>query len=159
MTTPIGAVGTEPVPTATPGSTGDTLGGIGSDGFMQLLIAQLQYQNPLEPSDPTDMMLQTSQLAQLDATQQLLSLHQRQIGMHQAVAAAGMVGDTVSGTTPEGVVVDGVVDAVRFTTAGPVLDVAGTEIAFGDVTEVRAGPAEPDTDTTTETETTTETDA
>ena len=135
MTTSIGALGG-----VQPGASGDAgaaLGGIGSDGFMQLLIAQLRYQSPLEPSDPTDLMLQTSQLAQLDATQQLVELQQRGLGLHEAVAAAGLVGTEVAGRTPEGTTVQGVVDAVRYTTAGPVLDVAGEELAFADVVEVR----------------------
>jgi len=39
--------------------TGDSaltaLGGLGSDGFLKLMVAQLQYQNPMAPSDPSAM--------------------------------------------------------------------------------------------------------
>ncbi len=114
------------------------LGGLDSEGFMKLLIAQLRYQNPLAPSDPTDMMLQTSHLAQLDTMQQILSLQRRDIGLQQAVAAAGMLGVEVFGHAPDGTPVEGVVEAVRYTEQGPVLTVGDHDLPLGHVAELRA---------------------
>ena len=125
---------------ATP--TGDSaltaLGGLGSDGFLKLMIAQLQYQNPLAPSDPSAMMQQTAQLAQLDAVQQLASLQRRDLGLQQAVMAAGLMGETVTADGGDGTTVQGVVDAVRYTTAGPVLQVEGQDVALDAITEIRS---------------------
>ena len=128
---------------AAPGGApnGDTaltaLGGLGSDGFLKLMVAQLRYQNPLAPSDPSAMMQQTSQLAQLDAVQQLASLQRRDLGLQQAVMAAGLMGDTITADVGGGTHVQGVVDAVRYTTAGPVLQVEGQDVALDAVTEIR----------------------
>ena len=124
----------------------DAMGGMDSEGFMNLLVAQLQYQNPLEPSDPGDLMTQTSQLAQLDATQQLLQSQQRQLGLAQSVAASGMLGTEVTATDPDGVSVTGVVDSVRYTAAGPMLGIGDAEVAMSEVTEQRhvAADDEPD---------------
>lgn len=150
MPDPIAAVGaTGQVPGAgnTTDNTLQALSGIGSDGFMRLLVAQLQYQNPLEPSDPSDMMLQTAQLAQLDATNQMVELQQRNFGLQQAVMAAGMVGSEVVATDTDGLAVTGVVDAVRYTVVGPVLEVDGREVALGEVTELRhVDASQPTTD-------------
>ncbi|GGI06703.1 flagellar hook assembly protein FlgD [Egicoccus halophilus] len=125
--------------------TGDAaltaLGGLGSDGFLQLMVAQLRYQNPLNPSDPSAMMMQTAQLAQLDAVQQLASLQRRDLGLQNAVAAAGMVGTNVHALATDGTTVRGVVDAVRYTTLGPVLEIGGQEVPFDQVTEIRRTPA------------------
>lgn len=115
------------------------LGGMDSEGFMNLLVAQLKYQSPLEPKDPGDLMTQTAVLAQLDATQQLLAVQQRELGLSQAVAAAGMLGTEVTGTGPDGMSVTGVVESVRYSEAGPVLDVGGSELLFADVKTLRAG--------------------
>jgi flagellar basal-body rod modification protein FlgD len=112
------------------------LGGMDSEGFLKLLVAQLQYQSPLDPQDPGDLMTQTATLAQLDATQQLLAVQQRGLGMQQAVAAAGMLGAEVTAHDRDGVVA-GIVDAVRYTTAGPVLSIGGREVMLGDVRELR----------------------
>jgi len=51
--------------------------------------------------------------------------------------AAGLVGTSVSAQATDGTTVQGVVDAVRYTTMGPVLDVAGQEVPFDAVTEIR----------------------
>ncbi|MFA9446420.1 flagellar hook assembly protein FlgD [Egicoccus sp. AB-alg6-2] len=129
--------------------TGDgalsALGGMGSGGFLELMVAQLRYQNPMAPSDPSAMMMQTAQLAQLDAIQQLASLQRRDLGLQNAVAAAGLVGTTVNALATDGGTVQGVVDAVRYTTLGPVLDIGGQEVPFDHVTEIRK-PDAPITD-------------
>lgn len=113
------------------------LGGMDSEGFLNLLVAQLRYQSPLEPSDPGDLMTQTAALAQLDATQQLLAAQQQGLGLQQAVAASSLLGSHVSAVGDDGQTVDGIVDGIRYSAVGPVLDVAGTEVHLSSVLEIR----------------------
>ena len=40
--------------------------GMNKDDFLQLFIAQLQHQNPLEPQDPTEMLGQLAQMTQVE---------------------------------------------------------------------------------------------
>lgn len=147
MTTPIGAA------TAPQTQTGDSmlkaLGGMGSDGFMKLMIAQLQYQNPMEPTDTNEMMAQTATLAQVDAMQQLVQVQQRDLGLQQAVMAAGMLGNEVTATDADGLAVVGVVDGVRYTTDGPVLTVGDREVGLDAISEVRSVSAGSDDETAT----------
>jgi len=42
---------------------------LGKDDFLQLLITQLQYQDPTQPTDTQEILDQTSQLASLEAQQ------------------------------------------------------------------------------------------
>lgn len=119
------------------GSATSALGGMDSEAFLKLMVAQLRYQNPMEPSDPGDMMLQTAQFTQLETMQELVSLQRRDLGLQEAVMAAGLVGDRVTAVEPDGTEVSGIVEGVRYTTAGPVLDLGGTEVALGQVTEIR----------------------
>lgn len=119
------------------------LGGMDSEGFLTLLVAQLRYQSPMEPQDPGDLMTQTAALAQLDATQQLLQIQQRNMGLQQAVAATNLLGTEVTGIGPDGSPVSGTVDSIRYTPAGPALTVAGVEVGLGSVTEVRNGTTTP----------------
>lgn len=119
------------------------LGGMDSEGFLNLLVAQLKYQSPMEPQDPGDLMTQTAALAQLDATQQLLQIQQRNMGLQQAVAATNLLGTEVTGIGPDGNPISGTVDSVRYTAAGPALTVAGVEVGLGSVTEVRHGTTAP----------------
>lgn len=139
MPTPLAAIGATQ-PSQVHGSVDQAmtaLGGMDSEGFLKLLVAQLQYQSPLEPSDPGDLMTQTSALAQLDATQQLLGVQQRGIGLQQAVLAAGLMGQSVVADGVDGAPVAGEVAGIRYTADGPVLEVEGRDVRLGDVREVR----------------------
>ena len=118
------------------------LGGMDSEGFLKLLVAQLKYQSPMDPQDPGDLMTQTAALAQLDATQQLLQIQQRNMGLQQAVAASNLLGTEVTGIGPEGDPVSGMVESVRYTPAGPMLTVNGVEVAYSQLTELRHSPGE-----------------
>lgn len=123
------------------GAASSALGGLDSEAFMKLMVAQLRFQNPMEPSDPGDMMLQTAQFTQVEALQELVKLQQRDLGLQEAVMAAGLVGDEVTAVQPDGSTVSGTVQGVRYTTAGPILDLDGTEAALGQVTEIRRAAA------------------
>ncbi|MBO5302608.1 MAG: flagellar hook capping protein [Lachnospiraceae bacterium] len=45
--------------------------GLDKEAFLQLLVAQMQYQDPLEPTDNTEYIAQLATFSQLEATQNL----------------------------------------------------------------------------------------
>lgn len=63
----------------------NALGGNISDLFIKLLVAQIQNQNPLEPTDPAAFVGQLSQLSQVEALRLLADQ-----GVNQAGALASM---------------------------------------------------------------------
>lgn len=89
----IAGVGGAAAPSATgaaPGQAGrvaDQLGSLGKDTFMALLVAQLKYQNPLEPTDSMDFV---NQLAMFSMIEQLQAIREDLDQIRQAQ----------SGTTP-----------------------------------------------------------
>lgn len=136
--TSLGAV----TPATTTASTSG-VGALGPDAFMNLLIAQMRYQDPLAPSDPSAMMQQTSMLAQTEMLLQVAEAQQQLLGLTQASIAGDLVGTEITATRADGSSLVGVVDAVRFTTQGPMLVVADEEIALGATTELRLPGSEP----------------
>ena len=48
-----------------------TKNGMDKEAFLQLLVAQMQYQDPLEPMDNTEYVAQLATFSQLEATQNL----------------------------------------------------------------------------------------
>mgnify|MGYP000076329117 FL=1 len=54
-------------------STRNVSNDLGKDAFLKLLVAQLQYQNPLDPMDDTDFI---AQVAQFNALEQMQNLNQ-----------------------------------------------------------------------------------
>jgi flagellar basal-body rod modification protein FlgD len=95
---------------------------LGQDGFLQLLVAEMQNQDPLSSSqDPTQSV---TQMAQFSSVEQLTNLVQ---GAQQAQSIA-LIGHTVAYTDSDGNAGSGVVDAVTFNSGAPVIDVSGTAI-------------------------------
>ena len=95
---------------------------LGQDGFLQLLVAEMQNQDPLSSSqDPTQSV---TQMAQFSSVEQLTNLVQ---GSQQAQSIA-LIGHTVAYTDSDGNAGSGVVDAVTFNSGSPVIDVSGTAI-------------------------------
>src|SRR5688572_27406171 len=71
---------------------------MGKDSFMKLLVAQLKYQNPLSPTDSTQMMQQSAQFSMLEALQDMQESLTSQINAQSSSTALGMVGKTITAT-------------------------------------------------------------
>ena len=134
--------------TATTQSTASALGGLGSDAFLKLLVAQLRYQNPLQPTDPSSMLGQTAQFTTVETLQTLAGLQRELMGFHEAVGAMSMIGRHVTAVGYDGNPVVGVVEKVRFAEEGVMITVDGVEIPLAAVMEATAGPAGSAPDTT-----------
>jgi len=116
------------------------VGELGSDAFLKLLVAQLRYQNPLEPSDGTEFLQQTAQFSTVESLQNIVETQQRLIGLQQVGLAFDVVGKEVTALDAEGNQITGEVDAVRFVADGPVLTVNGIEVPLSEVLSVEAPP-------------------
>ena len=102
---------------------------VSSDMFYQMLSAQLQYQDPMESVDSSQMILQMAQFAQIEASNNLtnqfnifLELSSMSLGAEMAgkeVMVAVQNADGTSGTKT------GVVERVGYTSDGPILQIDG----------------------------------
>lgn len=117
------------------------LGDMDGEAFLNLLVAQMRYQDPMNPSEPTEMMQQTAMFAQVEALTGIQDLQQEMVGFHQGAMATNLVGQHVTGRDEAGSSVEGLVESVRFTPEGPRLQVGDREIALVDATEVGLPPA------------------
>jgi flagellar basal-body rod modification protein FlgD len=140
MTDAITGLGaTAPTESATSG-----LGGLGGDAFLQLLVAQLRYQNPMEPTDGTQFLQQTAQFTQVETLQTLADTQQQLMNLTQFSLAVGLTGKTVEAIDQYGTRVTGQVGGVRFTLDGPELEIGDQWIPIQNVVEVEpATPATP----------------
>jgi len=105
------------------------------DEFLRLLVAELGAQNPLEPMDGTQFVAQLAQFSVLEQIQGLREdLKQQLAAMNQGVSAwahlVDLLGQQVSGHTPDGQAFDGTVTAL--------------EIAAGGVVKVKIGSQDVD---------------
>lgn len=114
--------------TRTPSNTLD------KDAFLQLLITQMKYQDPLNPMDDKEFM---GQMAQFSALEQMQNLNAN-VSKSQAYA---MIGKTVSGTywdsnAEEYVEVTGLVSAVTTKGSETYLYVDGNDLPLSSVSVV-----------------------
>lgn len=123
------------LPTTTPPAAKDQLG---TDTFLNLLVAQLKYQNPMSPSDGTQFLAQTAQFTMVEKLTQMADLTQKLLNDNQSLAAASMLGKTVSWADADGVVQHGTVTSATFGSEGPSLVVDEQPIPLSQIRDVTA---------------------
>jgi flagellar basal-body rod modification protein FlgD len=112
---------------------------LGKDQFLQLMMAELQNQNPMSPnsSDPTQYVTELAQFTALEQQTNTAQSTAQSAQANQATQALALLGHTVSYIDPSGNSGTGVVQKVDFTTSGPTLTVNGdTGIQPSGVSEV-----------------------
>lgn len=116
-----------------------TMRDVSSDQFLQLLVAQLKYQDPSSPADMTTFMTQTAQFTELETMQKIEKTLSSQVTATQSAGAASMLGHSITGkpsNSTDGKEITGVVKSVKMGADGPVLVVGNSEIPFANITEV-----------------------
>ena len=119
------------------------VGRLDSDAFLQLLVAQMRYQNPMEPTDGTAMLQQTAQFTTVETLQSISELQSQLARMQQVSLAVDVVGKDVTAFDVDGSAISGTVDGVRFTADGAMLQIDGTEILMENVVSVSDAPENP----------------
>ena len=147
MTVP--TVGTTPAfpawvpPTQTASAAGSQLG---KDAFLKLLVAQLRYQDPMNPAEGAEFIAQTAQFTQVEKMQEVADSTAASLRLQQRWGAGATVGREVDYIGPDGFPATGTVTAAVFTAEQPVLRVttaAGTtQVPFASVQALR-DPAAP----------------
>ncbi len=57
---------------------------LGKDEFLKLLVAQLENQDPLNPTDNAQMIAQTAQFSQVEQLTKVVSLLERMVSLQEA---------------------------------------------------------------------------
>lgn len=99
-------------------TTSSSTSGLGMDAFLQLLVTQLQYQDPLDPMDDKEFVAELAQFSSLEQLTEinsgiegLSSLNQEQ----QMIGAVNFIGKTIEANGTAVSVEDGKATAVTFT--------------------------------------------
>ncbi|SFT68770.1 flagellar basal-body rod modification protein FlgD [Geodermatophilus amargosae] len=135
MTDPVGGVGNSPA-TYTASTSVDRSDQMGKDTFLQLLVAQMKYQDPNSPTSTTEFMSQTATFTQVEKLEEIASQNAELLALQRSLSAGALVGHTVSWTAEDGTTQSGTVSSVRFGSDGANAVVGGTEVPVGRLTEV-----------------------
>jgi flagellar basal-body rod modification protein FlgD len=104
---------------------------LGKQEFLNLLVTQLRYQDPLKPMEDKEFV---AQLAQFSALEQMQNLNES----FEFLKAQSMIGRYVVATNPADTskTIEGRIDSIRVDGSKVYLKVNGTEVLFDNVKEV-----------------------
>lgn len=122
------------VPTGTAGATDES-----KEMFLQLMVAQLRYQDPMNPADSSEFLSQNAQFTALEKMQAVADQTAQVLAATVAFGASSLVGRQVDYTLADGTQGTGPVQGVTFGAAGPVLDVDGVDVPLASVLTVTSG--------------------
>jgi flagellar basal-body rod modification protein FlgD len=131
--------------TGSTGSTGSSGAATSSgssldeDAFLQLLVAQLKYQDPSQPVDSSQFMSQTAQFTQVQKMDEMTKATESVLALQQGLAASALVGKTVQYTLPDGTSGSGTALSASFGVASqaePTIRVGSQDIPLSSVTTV-----------------------
>ena len=87
---------------------------LGRDAFLQLLVAQLRYQDPSKPADAASLISQSSQLAVVDKLDTISTSIDRSGTATRVDLASNLIGREVTYTGADGYPATATVTSVRF---------------------------------------------
>lgn len=129
-----------------------------SNDFLELMMQQLQYQDPLKPTDNTEFIAQQAQFTQVSATQEM---NERMTENNAIMQTLALVGKKVELTDPTNSknTITGIVSQAQFTSDGANIIVNGKSYPISLVKTVQdPSTATSTTSTTSTTDTTNNTE-
>lgn len=108
---------------------------LGQDQFLQLLVAQLRNQDPLNPTSSTEFISQLATFTQVEQATQLNASFAESLKLQQLTQGASLVGKTVTYASDTGTAT-GVVGSLAVENGAYVLKVGDTSVALSQITNV-----------------------
>jgi flagellar basal-body rod modification protein FlgD len=136
MTAPVS--GSSAVATNTATTSVDRPDQMDKDTFLKLLVAQMRYQDPSNPTDPTQFMSQTAAFSQVEKLDQLVSQNASLVALQKTMNAGVIVGHNVTYTDDSGASQTGAVTSVVLgdDTKEATATIGGKSVPLGRITQV-----------------------
>jgi flagellar basal-body rod modification protein FlgD len=117
----------------------DALRDLDVDGFLQLMISELQNQDPLNPMDNSQMLQQISQMRQIASTDSLSSTLEAVLFGQSISNASSLIGREVRALGDDGNFVTGHVEKVAVADGEVKLYVGDQPVKLNNVTDILPG--------------------
>lgn len=138
MTTPIGGQPATTSPLLGGGSTErSSKNQMDKDTFLKLLVAQMKYQDPSNPTDGAQFLAQTAQFTMVEKLADVNTAQHDLLTAQQFFGASSLVGQTVSYLNANGIEATGVVTSANFSGATASLKVGDTDVPLTAIRQVR----------------------
>lgn len=134
-------------------------GALSTEDFLNIMLTELQAQDPLEPQDSQALLDQFSSLYQIESSTKTAESLDSLVHQNEFASASLLIGSLVSGISLDNRRVADIVLSVSNTKDGPVLNLLdGSRVLFSNVDEVVGAVdfGDEDSDTTTDDDDTTD---
>lgn len=121
---------------------------LGRDAFLQLLVLEMQNQDPTNPVNNEDMIAQLAQFSSLEQMENLndkFDLFADSFRQSTFVSAGALLGRTVTGLDTEGTLRTGIVEGLTLQNGTIFLKIDGKQIPMGWVQQVELASGEAET--------------
>ena len=122
--------------------------------FLQLLVAQLKYQDPMSPTDDQSFIQEQAQFSTVEGITSLESTMTAMGSQQQMSSAVNLIGTQVQYTASDGSTASGLVSAVANSSGSVTVKVGSSEVALSAINEVTL-PSDPSSSDTSSTGSTT----
>ena len=112
---------------------------LGKDAFLKLLVAQLKYQDPSNPTDNSQFIAQTAQYSTVEKLAEMATGQKDLLTAQLQLGASNLIGRSVTYVGAEGTLASGIVTSATFSGSTPTLRVGDMDVALSSVKEVRNG--------------------
>ncbi|HUY91743.1 MAG TPA: flagellar hook capping FlgD N-terminal domain-containing protein [Pirellulales bacterium] len=109
------------------------------DDFLKMLITELQNQDPMNPTDNTQILQQISEMSNIAATSSLTSSLNGMLTEQNLSAASALVGRNVTGLADDGSNASGKVDSVTIANGTAKLNIGQQTVSLKNIQQVTSG--------------------
>ncbi len=107
-----------------------------AEDFMQMLITQLQYQDPLEPVGNDEILSQISQMQNLQSNIELSDALESFVAGQELSTAASYIGRSVIANDASGLPIEGIAEKAFLAEGQVYLEVNGVDVLLSSVTSI-----------------------
>lgn len=112
---------------------------VSQNQFLQLMVKQLQSQDPLSPTDNGQMLAQLAQFSTLSGMEQLNASFKDMLSLQELTQGSNLIGKQISYTNSKGDISSGPVASVGMANGQLALQVNGDQVPLSSVVGVFAG--------------------
>ncbi|MCA9100204.1 MAG: flagellar hook capping FlgD N-terminal domain-containing protein [Pirellulales bacterium] len=121
---------------ATSNGKNDALRGLELGHFIELMVAELQNQDPLDPMDNSEILQQISQIREIDVSDRLGQTLDSVLAGQNFASASAMVGKYVRALTDADGYIEGAVDSVSIAGGQVKVHIGAQTVAMDKVAEI-----------------------
>ena len=107
---------------------------VDQDQFLQLMVKQLQSQDPLNPTDSGQMLAQMAQFSTLSGMEQLNASFSEMLTLQEISQGSNLIGKNISYTNTSGAAASGTVSAISMSNGNVALTVGKDSVGLSQIT-------------------------